>query len=54
MVNVAFPSLNIDLHRILKQIAAYDILDSYNIWETKHFAFLKFDHFESPFINKQM
>ena len=54
MINVAFPSLNIDIYRIFKQIAAYDILDSYNIWETKYFAFLKFDNFELPFINKQM
>jgi hypothetical protein len=31
MMNVAFASLNIDLYSIFKQIAAYDILDSYNI-----------------------
>ncbi len=52
LICVSFPSINIDLFRILKQIAAYDILDSYNIWGTPFFAFLKFNNFEVPFVNK--
>ena len=47
LINIAFPSLDIDLFRILKQIAAYDILDSYYIWGTKYFSFLKFKNFFS-------
>jgi len=54
MMNVAFASLNIDLYSIFKQIAAYDILDSYNIWGTPFFAFLKFRSFSVPFITEQM
>ncbi len=53
-MNVAFPSINIDLFNILKRIAAYDILDSYNIWGTSYFSFLKFDNFNVPFVNQQM
>jgi len=54
MMNVAFPSLNINLYKILYQISAYDILDRYDIWGTQFFAFLKFQNFNVPFISKQM
>ena len=54
MMKVTFPSLNIDLYSIFKQIAAYDILDSYNVWGTSYFAFLKFRSFNVPFITQQM
>ena len=53
-MNVAFPSLNINLYNILYQISAYDILDRYDIWGTQIFAFLKFQNFNVPFISKQM
>jgi hypothetical protein len=54
MINVAFPSININILTILKQIASYDILESYSIWTTSYFSFLKFDNFRVPFINQQM
>jgi len=52
MINISFPSIKIDILFIIKKIAAYDILDSYNIWESKYFEFLKFNNNDKPFINK--
>ena len=52
MINVAYPSIKIDVLSILKKVAAYDILDSINIWKTSYFSFLKFYNFNVPFVNQ--
>ena len=53
-MKIASPSIIINLYTMLYQIASYDIISNYNIWQSPYFSFLKFGNNDIPFITQQM
>ena len=54
MLQISFPVINLVVHNTLYQVASYDLLSYFNIWEQPFFSFLKFGNFDVPFITQQM